>query len=127
MTATMSAGAFKRFMVAAAVVVMALTLLPSPAHAQYAGCWSGQVGLYTQFNGGGHCYGFAGSNNSFAQWGINDRIRSGKNIGTSGLRARIHRNTNYTGGVGFCLAMGAQGNNPSSPQGESNNWASHCL
>lgn len=109
-----------------AVAMIALAMPSVPANAQYGGCYSGQVGLYTSSGGAGHCYGFAGTNNSFANWGINDRIRSGKNIGTSGLRARIHRNTSYTGDVGFCLSQGAMSNNPSSPNGESNNWGSTC-
>lgn len=108
-------------------VLMALTVVTAPpSFAAYDGCYSGQVGLYTQANGAGHCYGFAGSNNSLAQWGINDRIRSGKNIGTSGLDALVYRNTFYGGGVAMCIPRGRAFNNPSSPQGESNSWGNVC-
>jgi hypothetical protein len=107
-----------------AVVTGGVVTVAAPVNASYDGCWSGQVGLYKQSGGGGHCYGFSGTNNSFASWGLNDEIRSGKNIGTSGYRARIHRNTFHSGGVGFCIPRGAESNNPSAPSGESNDWAS---
>jgi hypothetical protein len=111
-----------RVVVAAAVLALIVGVSPNPAHAQYAGCYTGQVGLYTQYNGAGHCYGFSGTNNSFATWGINDSIRSGKNIGLTGMRALVYRDTFYSGGVALCLARWEQRNNPNAPQGASNAW-----
>lgn len=107
--------------VGAVVVAMMLPFGASAGAAVAPGCWSGQVGLYSQANYKGTCYGFAGTNRHFNSWpGIKDNMRSVWNGGTS-YRSCVYRDTAWKSRVAS-LAIG-QRHSWSSRQGaESNSW-----
>jgi hypothetical protein len=79
-----------------------------PAEAAASGCHDGQVGLYSQSNYKGHCYGFYGANSSFNDWpGIKDNMRSMWNGGTSGMVARVWAYDNWNGSQLWAAKGGA--------------------
>jgi hypothetical protein len=117
-----------KFVVAAVGVGVVGAPMAAPAFADNppGSCVNTQLGLYTQANYEGHCYGFAGDNVHYDDpWavGIRDNMRSAWNGGTSGARACVYRNKNYASRVSS-LAMGQHYSWGSVQGAESNKWRS---
>ena len=108
-----------------------MTVLPSPASAHEAGsasCSSGALCAWVDTHYLGGRYQFFGTNSSWNSWpDISDDMSAARNAGTSGLRARVFQDANYSGGIAVCLTQGSQvAHTPVNDQSNSNDWQSFC-